>query len=284
MHESDKMSVSNKHLFSTKLDRVVRRYKGDIALINEFIDSTMATLGDLEKVFEQGRDRLTPEDSKVLRALAKALTEASDISKRKRDWELSMPSTPEVNDLLLRAAKTIKSKTFLAEMALCYIVSYQEAFAKDYLEELLCGRPELLKSSKSLPYEDALRFRSIKTLRRHLARCETDVIGHGSVDDLAAYLQRKFKIQVQQEAFWSSVREASYRRNLIVHNRGVVNEIYRSKIGGRVGSQLDTDGAYLSSVLKAIHDFVEYIHASVSRRLKISGPGHDDTARPKEHC
>jgi hypothetical protein len=144
---------------------------------------------------------------------------------------------------------------------------------KDYLEELPCGRPELLKSSKNLSYDDALRFRSIKNLSRHLARCETDAIGHGNVDDLATYLQRRYEIQVQQEAFWLSVREASYRRNLIVHNRGVVNEIYRSKIGGRVGSQLDTNGAYLSSVLRAINDFIEYIHVSVSHKLKISGPG-----------
>ena len=55
----------------------------------------------------------------------------------------------------------MKSKEFLAEMALSYIISFQEGFIKDYLEEVLFNRPKLLISSKNLSYEDALTFSSL---------------------------------------------------------------------------------------------------------------------------
>jgi hypothetical protein len=45
----------------------------------------MATLGDLEKVLEQQKDQLTPEDSEVLREMVKALAEVDSKLKRRLD-------------------------------------------------------------------------------------------------------------------------------------------------------------------------------------------------------
>jgi hypothetical protein len=221
----------------------VRRYKGDILIIRDFVNSTYETLDDLGKVFEEHKSELTNEDAEALVAIAEALKEAADEGPRKnKPWGKTVPTTFRVSQIITGAVQNMKSKEFLAEMALSYIISFQEGFIKDYLEQVLYSRPKLLISSKNLSYQDALSFNSISSLRRHLAKSETDILGHGGIDDLEAYIQKKFNISVQQEPFWPGVREASYRRNLITHNRSVINKIYREKIGSHISnSKLETN-------------------------------------------
>jgi hypothetical protein len=236
-----------------ELNAIVERYKGDLLLIRKFVNSTLEGLDNARKIVERHKDNITDEDLKALLAVARALKEtanetltrrANNLPRgRKKNWGKTIKTTARANEIILKTASGIKSKGFLAEMALSYIISFQEGFTKDYLEEVLSNRPELLKSGKSLSFEDAVRFSSIATLRRHLARSETDALGYGSIDDLATYLQRKFNILIQEEPFWPSVREAIYRRNLIIHNKGFVNEIYRAKINNRTGSKLETDSS-----------------------------------------
>jgi hypothetical protein len=155
-------------------------------------------------------------------------------------------------------------------MALSYIVSFQEGFVKDYLEVVLSNRPELLKSSKSLSYEDAVGFSSIADLRAHLARNETDALGYRSIDDFGVYLETRFNVTIQQESFWPSLREASYRRNLLIHNRGIVNERYISKINPEKSQvKLETDRKYVIGVSCRIVEFMRFMHNSITHKLKL---------------
>jgi hypothetical protein len=116
-----------------------------------------------------------------------------------------------------------------------------------------------------LSYEEAVVFGSIKSLRRHLARSETEALGYRSIDDLGAYLQTKFNLAVQEQAFWPRVREASYRRNLIVHNRGMVNERYSSKLGEDVKESMLENRPGLRACRKFCRNGIYAVYAYWSR-------------------
>ena len=106
-------------------------------------------------------------------------------------------------------------------------------------------------------------------MKRHFAKRETDILGYGSIDDLEAYFQKKFNITAQQEPFWPSVREASYRRNLIIHNRGIINKTYKEKLGlQRDNPKLKTSREYVNNATDAIVSFMDFVHHSVTNKLR----------------
>jgi hypothetical protein len=250
-----------------KLYGIAERYKSDILIIGDFISSTGETL-DLARLLAKHQRAFTNEDRASLHALIDAMTEATTATdkKRKQDWHKSIKTTAGANEIIVDFVKAFKNQEFFAEMALVYIISFQEGFIKDYLEELLASRIELLRSSKSLSYEEALRFNSITSLKRHLAEKETDTIGYGSIDDLNVYL--------------------------IIHNRGTVNEIYRSKLNMahqvRLSSEDPTSGGCSASLERDIAPatFVAFVTCRRGGRIGPGFGGRADAAgstRPGKH-
>lgn len=178
-------------------------------------------------------------------------------------------SSMNVSQAMLHIAGSIKQRTFFSEMALVYLVSRLEAFLKDYLQAVLLQDPRRLRSSTQLTYEDALRFPSMPALRRALAEREAEALGYKSIDEVEKTLNKKFGVCLSQFSSWQAVRETVYRRNLLVHNRGVVNEIYRSTTGFRGKTKhLVTDMKYVQAASSTILEFIEFIGANLGNEAK----------------
>lgn len=160
----------------------------------------------------------------------------------------------------------------LSEMAFIYVVTLMEAFVKEYLTHLFIGKPELLKSSKTITYEEILALGNMSKIRSVLAEREVDQVSYKSVDQLAEYLNSKLKLGIDDTlAWWVLCKEASYRRNIIVHNRGIVNSIYTSKIpeAPPIGTKLVVPISYLKDRTSAIKDFIAYSHKTITENLRI---------------
>jgi hypothetical protein len=253
-----------------KLNEIVKHYKSDIIFIRDFVNSTDDSL-DFSKIMKKHKDALTKEDLAAMRAVGQLLAEVPP--KPNKGWKRhgTVETTARANEIILAAVRRLKNREFFSEMALAYILTFQESFVKDYLQEVFTSRSELLRSKKSLSYEDVLEFRSIISLRRRLAKNETDNIGYGSIDDLDIYSRNKFNISIDKELFWPQLKEASYRRNLIIHNRGIVNDVYRRKIGlhQAESSKLQTDSQYVNTIINAIIGFMDWMHQSIANKLKL---------------
>ncbi len=90
-----------------------------------------------------------------------------------------------------------KYKEFLSEMTLSYLISYQEVFIKECLLIILISHKSILKSKKKqLTYEEICKFQSIKSLISHIAQKGVDVLGYGSIDDIAEYFENQFQFIV----------------------------------------------------------------------------------------
>jgi len=163
---------------------------------------------------------------------------------------------------------------FLAEMALTYLISFQEAFVKDYLKTLLVERREMLKSGKQLTFEEVCSFSSMPDLIEHLANKEIDQISYGNIDDVAKYFENHLNIMLSDKfSGWNSLREASYRRNVILHNRATTNRLYCSKTGYPAeGEHLDTAATYVGQAATVVLDFIEFTHAQIKDKLKLELP------------
>ena len=155
-----------------------------------------------------------------------------------------------------------------AEMSLVWIISLQEAFIKEYLKTLLVRRPEIMKSSKQLSYEVICSYTSMENLLEGLAQREVDESGR-NIDQVAKYFEDRLGISLPSLLpNWEALREANYRRNLVVHNRGITNRIFCDATGyPRTGDRLTPTIEYDDRIIDHVWEFIKRVHEQVVEKF-----------------
>jgi len=186
---------------------------------------------------------------------------------------ITLDLSDKVNKSVHSIIEAVKHATILAEMSLSYLVSFEEAFLKDYLRTILSSRRTLLRSKKQLSYEAICEHRSMTSLIQSLAQKEVDKFGFGSIDDFAKYFSDKFNIDFGDFARREKLREVIYRRHLLVHNRGITNDRYCRVTGfGKTNEHLTTNISYCITAGEMLLEFMDFIHERMMEKLKLSQP------------
>ncbi len=280
------------------LNEIYSRYHGDIRLIKEFLENIDKLLTRRQKLRKKGISDFSEEDKKDLEKFIEFIGSSVEDTKQK-STENSPGASTEMNgttdtkvtqettnnrSLTLKSDKLgelifgliipLKQKTFLAEMTLAYLISYQEAFIKEYIKEIMISRRDLLKNKKTITFEEICDFDSMNSLILHMAQEDIDKTLYGGIDDIADYLDKRFGLSLQSEFIdWKIIREASYRRNLIIHNQGITNKIYCFKTGHqKTNERLLTDISYVQNATKAVFSFFDFIHSRMHEKLGMSQP------------
>lgn len=264
------------------LNRIYLRYYSDVGMIKEFIEDIDKLLTFRQEKRLKHISNLSDEEKNQLKIFAELIKKNRGISKEKTDTtntinrpnKITLTVSSKVGDFLVGYLNPGKQKNFLFEMALVYLISYQEAFIKDYFKEILIAQRYRLKSEKSLTFEEICDFDSMDSLIEHMARKEVDKNLDEGIDEFAKYLGKRFHLNVKKEfLYWETVKEASYRRNIIVHNHGRTNEKYCSKTGHRKSNEhLKTDLAYVQNATNTLLSFIDFIHSRMCGKLGLPQP------------
>jgi hypothetical protein len=243
------------------------QYKGELELILEFVNTTEKSLTRKQK--RKPKVQLEKNDKDDLKKLVEFLDESiSSESKGKKSLSLKSEAVGKlINNFLV----PMKHKSFLTEMTLSYLISYQEAMLKDYLFNILTNRKSSLKSKNKISYDEVLSFTSIKSLIVSLAQKEVDQLGYGSIDDVEKYFFERFNIKLSDFESWEDIVEASYRRNLVIHNKGRTNDLYCKRTGFQKRNvSIGVDIDYVSKVSENLIEFNEYCFKSFKAKFKLA--------------
>lgn len=246
------------------LDHVTDQYLSEINIILDFVQNTEEGLSSKQKI----RPKKTNKDRDIeeLKNMIKWIEE----DKTKKAKRFLPIESKTLAQSLLQYLIPMTQKKFLTEMTLSYLISYQEAFIKDYLFQILLSNKDMLRSGTKITQEEILDYNSMKALRTALAQREVDSVGYGSIDDTSDYFSKRFNVDLSEFDNWAYLREATYRRNLIVHNRGITNDLYCRKTGfGSKGKHLQTDIDYVVKLAQVLIDFIAHIHLAILNKLKL---------------
>jgi len=244
-----------------KLQSIVDHYVEEIEHIHDLVSTVEKSLDKKQK--RKPKQALSEEDRKQLLQLLGVVAKGTDI---KTDIKLSN----NAGNFIMQLSLLAKQSLLLSEMTLAYLVSYQEAFIKDYIFEILIDKKEMLRSSATLTYEQIVSFSSLEALIKEMARREVDSLGYGNIDDVAVYLNKRLSVSLKNFKKWHQLREVNYRRNIVIHNRGRTNHIYCAKTGlAECDKQLKTDYAYVSSAAAVTIDFVNYLNDEIVKHFKL---------------
>lgn len=247
------------------LNHLTERYLNEINNILNFMKTTekFLTRKQSRKIKNMNKDR----DLKELKGIMEFIEQTDET---KKDGSSLPIKSKSLAQFLLQNLIPMMHKAFLTEMTLSYLISYQDAFIKDYLFQILISRKTMLKSGTKITYEELLNYNSMKALKEALAQKEVDGVGYRSIDDTCDYFSKRFNIDLSEFINWTWLKEATYRRNLIVHNRGITNDLYCMKTGFKLkGKHLETDIDYVYKSAQTIMDFILYVHSAVLKKLRL---------------
>lgn len=171
--------------------------------------------------------------------------------------------------VIVSAAKPILYPEYLYDMALTHAIAIFEAFLGDFLVAIFTHRPKTVKSEHTASYEEILSFTSMKALTEHLAVTRVEKILNENIDDVTEKLQKLFSIDISKCNDFSIIREAFYRRHVVVHNKGIADKKYCEKIpNSQLGVELSTNYDYLATLFAAIGQLIDYLDKHFSRKMR----------------
>jgi hypothetical protein len=204
------------------LGEAASRFQGDLHALREFIEF-------FEKVIEKkgkraSQPRLSKAAKKDIAGLMTLLRSA--IATPPTKTIKYVITSPGAKSLLMSTVVQVKQRSLLAEMAVIYLIAQLEGYLKDLLRAVFLISPQSLKSKRQVTYEEILRHESLDDLKKGLAQREVDQLGRGSIENVDEYFRDKLNVALSSYSKWKIIREAAYRRHLLVHNSGVTNAAY----------------------------------------------------------
>ena len=194
------------------------------------------------------------------------------------DGEANAFTVPEDQFTTFRRVqrRLLRSKLALVSVRRSFpvaLVSEFDSFMSATLKTFYSLRPEALSASeRTMTYSELVAFDSIEAAREHIVEKDVESFLRSSHSEQFCTLESKLDIPLRKDlAVWKDFIELTERRNLFVHNDGIVNERYMlvcssegydcsaTKKGARLGVSKD----YFSNA----HEVVYEIAAKVSHVL-----------------
>jgi hypothetical protein len=128
---------------------------------------------------------------------------------------------------MLRETKYV---LFIRQMSLVYLVAQFE----NYLQNIIClslAKNPAIAEKKMLSFKELSSFKSVERARKAIFEKEASERVNEGIDGIADYLSGLWGVKLTDYEKWRQFRERFYRRNVLVHNAGRPNQIYREKTG-----------------------------------------------------
>ena len=133
------------------------------------------------------------------------------------------------------------------------LIKYEESIANIFRYQIE-KYPQAYLSDKSITYSELLSSASnIDTIKEKLINKQVEEIMRMPISDWYKMLETKHKVLFGFEKDdFECFKEVYYRRNLIVHNQGVVNETYKNSVNNKeteLGNRLSVNALYIRKSL-----------------------------------
>lgn len=108
------------------------------------------------------------------------------------------------------------------------LVSNYDAFLGGLIRDLFFIKPDVLSASeKNITFSDLMEFESVEDARHYIVEKEVETVLRKSHSEQFDWLENKFGLPLRKDLeIWPHFIEVTERRNLFVHNRGIVSNHY----------------------------------------------------------
>ncbi len=261
------------------LKKIARSFENNILAINVLNDKIGCTADDHDKKIKEEFKKNTEAaiDSFVKEIKAKHQDDKPEEGENKEKKDISEKEAKEIADSLRKAIfstdefrkahKKLKKSApkqgpILRRGALISLLSCFETLVAQLVREFYRQYPEAFPAeSKSLTLANLKEIGSIEDAESYLIDTEIDSILRGNVISQIGYFVKPIKIDIRPiEKFIDNLVEISQRRNILVHNDGIINKHYLSKTPPSLiskeaeeGNVINVDQDYISEASNTVY-------------------------------
>jgi len=166
-----------------------------------------------------------------------------------------------------------KHRTMVLEMMLSRGVENFLTYLSELLSMIFRTRPETMRSSDTVRLDAVLKHSSMDEFISYLAEKRVNQLSYQGMKELASYLSKRLSFTILPEAkdLDNAIRIIECR-NLIVHNRGVVNAIFCERVAGvttPVGEPLDLEYREVQNDIGFLAQCVFFIDGLAVRKFGL---------------
>lgn len=235
--------------------------------ISDALDALLATLNSIRLTFNAVMPRMAKWLSMEYEKHGKVLDKYSPedtgdstklVAQSAHDVADALASLLAVSDLMgTQVVRTLQRSLFTQ------IFCEFDSFVGALLTGIYTRKTELLKGiSREISLTDLLEFDSLDAVKKNMLSKEIETFRRDSYVEQFAALERKFGFKtLRQFKEWGDFVELSQRRNILIHNGGLVNEQYLLVCDRegytftkrpQVGDILEPDADYIGHAIKVV--------------------------------
>jgi len=171
-------------------------------------------------------------------SLSYSIEEMQNMMKNVKDgkflppYEMTEDKMHILAQMLVTLPMTYLFDGLVREMCLVYLITIFESLLENVLRITFERLPQCLSSSKTVTFEEVVANLKSNGILSVLINREIDEILRSDINKIEKYFLERFKMKMSTFVpDWSGFKERFYRRNIILHNSGIVNEDYKRKTG-----------------------------------------------------
>jgi hypothetical protein len=252
-----------------ELEGSVRKYVHATSALREFVEVSRRGIQEYSERYEQLEAKLKLSQVGKAPGPSEPLSPGT-VTLSDEDVQVVVDALRDYGEII-----TARFPTMLLDMALIYLIALFEAYIADSLRAVLVFRPEAMRSRKQITYETVLSFDDRDQMIEAMASREINDVAYKGFRDQVAHYTDRFGVSIlPSDVDEDAIVEAMARRNLLVHNNGVVNEVYISTVpaaSGRVGERLTVEQDYWDRIAQELSRIAAHVHA-VLRDKFVSSP------------
>lgn len=226
------------------------------------------------KEVEEKLAKLDGKSQKDFMKIIRLITEPVEEPKVEESSIAFASVSEETQNLVLEAVEppllSSRFNEFIRDMSLVYLIAGFESFLQKVLEISFQRKPEILSSSqKSITFEELVKFNNINDARQQIVEKEILSIINQDIENINRYFEQKFNVKFSQFTKWKKFKERFYRRNILIHNSGRTNRLYRLKTGYEgEDKRMGVSQSYLKESIELFHDMGSRISEHFHNKFK----------------
>lgn len=181
------------------------------------------------------------QKQKIDKTVKFSITEGDEKKRISINFDACDIGNPKLLDSTLKEViRGADRSRLLFNSSLISLISAVEWFFSRLLHAYYEKYPQVaISADKVFSYEDLTRFSSVDDARRQIIERRVEEVLRGSFSDWIKYFRGNLKMSMSYlDGSSDDLVETFERRNLLVHNNGIINNIYLSKVNKKTDSDM----------------------------------------------
>jgi hypothetical protein len=244
--------------------------------IVNLLSSNVPSLKKLAERLDKDPEQIRRVDEDLGDFLMEMKTRAEEI--KKQDFQYDLEQLREAQPFLDNLLTT--HKNLLSELLLCRAVDNFLTYLSEILALIYRTRPETLRSNETVRLDKILQYKSMDELIAALAEKRVNELSYSGLKELSENLSNRLGFPLFEEGdTLANATRIVETRNIIVHNRAVINDRFLSRVPNypaAIGETVVLDRNVLWGDIQFLKRSVKDIDSRAVAKFNLPTPNEKD--------